>query len=801
MNRLFDRIFGSTVDAPLLVTLLILLLSGAALLGYYDPDRVTSLLKPRAEMEAVPEPAPPQPKDDKQKTEIVDETPKPKPQPQIPDVDAVSLTDSDVILVVKSKQFFTPEGAAAIRDVVAQLDALPYVRDILWMDRAPVLNLFGFRESLFPKARASQRQFDEAREAAVNHPLIGGQLLSRDGETILLLIKFDWLFVTDDADCTENLKLTAAQAASKYEDVDFEYMVTGKVPSYLTFMESQEKNRFKYQMIGYGTILAMAMILFRGFRAVLIVSLAPAIGVFWTLGILHYFNFQDNPFNDIILPVLLSLVGLTDGVHLMVEIRKLRSQGRDVRDAARTGICRVGLACALTSITTAIGFGSLSLAHHEIVREFGICCVIGVLLTFLSVVLTIPLLCSTRLGRNIHKGHEKGLIDRNLNRISGLITFILNRSKGFAWAAIACTILFSMISLTLRPDERRANALPQHSEAVLAIKHMDEAFGGLEMSSVRINWDDQIDSDSPEVLTVIMQIDDLLDAEPLIGSPISIRNFIDVLPGSGEPQDRMPLLQLLPASLKRAFYEPERRRAEVNFRVQDLGIARYGPVFERIEAGLETIQSEHPHFNFDLTGSAVWRWENLYQIVIDLAASLGSATFIIFLVLAVAYRSLRIGLISIIPNLFPLAVTGTFLVIYGQSLEIASVCAFTVCLGIAVDDTIHFLTRYREESRRKPQNAAIAHAFTETGTALIMTTIVLLVGFTTVLLSDMRDQRIFAAMGALTIGSALFADLIFLPALLSYFMKDSHEEESTELLEPDKDESELSPVSTAERTR
>ena len=112
MNRLFDRIFGSTVDAPLLVTLLILLLSGAALLGYYDPDRVTSLLKPRAEMEAVPEPAPPQPKDDKQKTEIVDETPKPKPQPQIPDVDAVSLTDSDVILVVKSKQFFTPEGAA-----------------------------------------------------------------------------------------------------------------------------------------------------------------------------------------------------------------------------------------------------------------------------------------------------------------------------------------------------------------------------------------------------------------------------------------------------------------------------------------------------------------------------------------------------------------------------------------------------------------------------------------------------------------------------------------------------------------
>ena len=199
---------------------------------------------------------------------------------------------------------------------------------------------------------------------------------------------------------------------------------------------------------------------------------------------------------------------------------------------------------------------------------------------------------------------------------------------------------------------------------------------------------------------MIGQIDQLLRTEELVGRPLSIRNLIDSLPGDGSEYDRMSMLDLMPPPLKRAFYTPEYRTAKISFRVQDLGIATYGPVFERIQQGLTQIATEHPNFSLDLSGSAVWRWENLFQIVQDLTASLGTAMVIIFIVLAVVYRSLRMGLISILPNVFPLAVTGTFLALTGQALEMVSVCAFTVCLGIAVDDTIHFLTRFEEEARR-----------------------------------------------------------------------------------------------------
>ncbi|MCG8650765.1 MAG: MMPL family transporter, partial [Pirellulales bacterium] len=178
------------------------------------------------------------------------------------------------------------------------------------------------------------------------------------------------------------------------------------------------------------------------------------------------------------------------------------------------------------------------------------------------------------------------------------------------------------------------------------------------------------------------------------------------------------------------------------------------------------IAKQHPNFTVSLGGNAVWRWQNLFRIVIDLAKSLGTASLIIFGVLTIVYRSVRLGLISIVPNIFPLAATACLLLASGLYLEIVSVCAFTVCLGIAVDDTIHFLTRYKEESEViADRRMAIRKAFVGVGTALIMTTVVLSVGFATALWSDARDPQIFAMMCILTFASALFADLVFLPAL------------------------------------
>ena len=568
---------------------------------------------------------------------------------------------------------------------------------------------------------------------------------------------------------TSELRQAAEEAASDFSEVGLRFRVTGRIPAALSAIARHEANQWKYQLIGYAVIFVMTLVLFRGLRAVIIVALAPALGVYWTTGIIRFFD-TNNPLVDVILPVLVSLVGLTDGVHLMVQIRKLRAGGMPRDVAAEEGLKQVGMACFLTSLTTAVGFGSLMMADSQWVQEFGWCSTIGVVLSFIAVVTVIPLACSSWLGNAVHIGHQHGLIDRNLERIGGLISWVLCYRIPIAAVSVVSTIVLLVVGLTLKPDQRETDGLPLQAESTQAMLHVDRAFGGLEFSSVDINWNEGIEPTSPEILKVVMLVDDVLLGEPLIGHPLSMRNLIDAQPGSGPPEERMSLLELLPPPLKQAFFHPERRQANISFRVQDLGIATYGPVFERIGAQLRIIETKHPNFTLRLEGRAVWRWRNLYQIVVDLASSLGSAALIILVILTIVYRSVRLGLISIIPNLFPLALTAAYLVFAGYNLEIVMVCNFTVCLGIAVDDTIHFLTRFREERVHcENDDEAIRRAFTGVGTALIMTTAVLVAGFSIVTLSDSRDHRIFATMGAITIAAALFCDLVFLPALLSLF--------------------------------
>ncbi|WP_145208655.1 efflux RND transporter permease subunit [Planctomycetes bacterium TBK1r] len=665
---------------------------------------------------------------------------------------------------------FTGSHLRAMRRVAEGLQSMPQIDDVMWLDSVPGFNLFGLSGTLLPSDNASQRQLDEARSRVLENPLAVGQLISQDGRTVLMHLGIDWFFVTSDEAVTSEIRERAESIAATIPGVALEFQLTGPVPLHLMMANNHVTDSTKYQLIGYSIMLLSAVILFRGFSAVVIVAVAPAVGVLWTTGMLHFLDLQDNPFNDIIVPVLVSLVGLTDSVHLMVEIRQQRANGLEVKEAARRGISRVGMACLLTSTTTAIGFLSLLWAHHEIVRDFGLCCVVGVAMTFISVLTVIPLGCRSPLGRRLHIGLGKSLVDGQLRRIGPLVDWVLRRDRAVARIAIATTFAMALISLQLQPDEKRYSGLSESGEAAQALRHLDRSLGGLEFSTVDVRWFN--DSDESELLDVLGEIDALLASEPLIGNPLGIGQLLAALPGDGDAKERMTLLELLPPSLKRAFYIPEHRFASIQFRVQDLGIAAYSKPFQRIDAGLNTIAERHPDFDLELQGNAVWRWRNIYQIVTDLATSLGTASVVIWMVLTLVYRSIRIGLISIIPNLFPLAATATMLVVSGQHLEMVTVCVFTICVGIAVDDTIHFLTRYQEEMKHGGQHQeVIRRAFTGVGSALLMTTIVLVAGLGSAIAGDSRDARLFGIMGCLTLATALFADVLLLPAMLSRFAK------------------------------
>ncbi|MCA9121003.1 MAG: MMPL family transporter [Planctomycetaceae bacterium] len=680
---------------------------------------------------------------------------------------------SDCFLVVETDDLFNPASVAALRHVVGKVESQPYIDSVMWIDTIPVLNVFGLREPLLPPNDASAERFEAARERLMHHPLVIGQLLSDDGRTLLMPIKFDWLRVKSDEDCSEALLQAARDAAASSPDTPLKIRLTGRVPLYIAYQDAFDKNHRKFQIISYSLVLGLALLLFRGIRAVMVVAAAPALGIIWTLGLLNWMDELSNPLTSVVVPVLLTMVGLTDGVHLMVHIRRARADGMTPQEATRSAVLRVGLACALTSLTTAIGFASLLVAQSEFVRGFGRGCAIGVVVTFFAVVTTIPVACSSWLGNNIHKGHERDLVGHGLQRFGWLIEMVLRRSKLVSAIAVISTLIFAIGAAQLRPDDRMQDSQPTGSEAYQALAHCDKALGGIEFVRVRVEWSESAFPKPEEILTAIESCERILSDEPSLRHPLSILNILASFPGDESVTNRLAFLELLPTGTRAAYLDTESRVAEITVRIQDLGIAHYEPVFQRVEQRLTELQSRYPGFTMALVGDPVRRGRNLYRIVTDLASSLGTAAITIFFVMTLAYRSLRIGLITLVPNLFPLVVTACMMVLFGHPLEIASVCAFTVCLGIAVDDTIHFLTQYRSEvDRHGDVELAIRDAFHGVGSAMIITTFILITGFGTVLTSDLPGQRYFAAMAVSTIAGALVGDLIFLPALLATFSRE-----------------------------
>ncbi len=685
-------------------------------------------------------------------------------------VQTAALFASDVMMVIETDDFFQPQAARAIREIVADQLALPQVRGITWIENAPPLNLFGLPEPVLPDHRASLARFEQAKQKALANPMIAGQLLSRDGHTLLLLYDIDWFYVRSDADCTTKFVEQFDATMSRHREVRMTAGITGEMPMRLRIGEKNDENDRKFQWIVYGGVLLMAAILFRGLLAVIIAALPTVVGTFWTFGLIRFMDMEDNPFNFVVVPVLLSMVGFTDSVHLVTHIRAKRLSGLGLREATALAMDEVGGACFLTSLTTAIGFASLWWAHHDVVREFGQCCVVGVIVMFVAVITTISLACRTWLVRGIQKGEVGGWIERNFYRITPLTDWVGRWPRAVAGTAILLTVLTGMMTLQLKPDERVFQGIPESSPEAKTLRHMDQTFGGLETSFVEIRWTADEVIANAEVVAIGDEVESLLRSEPMLGSPLGIATLVRALPGDGTAIEKAGLIELLPPPLKQIFWSPSNRRAFIVFRVQDLGIAAYGEVFERLSRELNKLVEKYPGVTIELQGTAVWRWQNLYRIVVDLARSLGTASIVILVVLGIFYRSLRFGLIAVIPNLFPLTITGAAMWLVGQPLELVSVLAFTVCLGIAVDDTIHFMTRYREEIRHtSDRQLACKRATQSVGPAMTMTTVVLLAGFSTVWMSDSREHHVFALMGAATIAAAIIGDLVFLPALLQLF--------------------------------
>ncbi len=688
--------------------------------------------------------------------------------------------DGDCILVIESEQLFSPQGVALLRTLTAEIGAIDQIESVRSMDDVVVVRPDRPLASILPPAGAPPEAYSEARREALAHPMIGGHLISPDGRTTLIVarIRGNSLSISEIKPTIKAVRGVIDRLA--VPDGLARVRLTGVPPIRYEIFSSIRRDSFRFMFIGTVLAFGMATLLFRRFWAVMAVAIPPLLAAMWTVGMLGLIGEKFNVINTI-LPVLVMIVGFTDSVHLMFDVRHSLSRGLSPLDAAKSAVEHLGIACALTSFTTAIGFASLMVTSVEVIRKLGMVCAAGAVLAFTSTIILVPLLASSPIGRHLTQRHRDGAMARFvamftdwIKRLAlGTIDWVIAHSGLVTAGGILTVLVLGSLATQLKPNNRLTESIPASNESAQALFHLDDVFGGILASFVLVDWDENQSLASENVLGAIRDVQQMIEDHPGANHPISVLNLLRSLPGTkGDVESRVPLLGLVPPEVVRRFVLFDRRRAAVVFYLKDAGTGVHDPTFRDIEQSIAEIERRHQGVQLSLTGTVVVASRNINQMITDLAKSLGLATIVIFITMTVVFRSWKLGLISLLPNAFPLATTAAFLVISGRPLELTSVIVFSICLGIAVDDTIHVINRFqRELSVGDDVQAAIKRTFIAVGSALATTTVVLLVGFGSVSISEMPPSKIFAQLGSIAIFSALIGDLIILPAMLVFFLR------------------------------
>ena len=596
---------------------------------------------------------------------------------------------------------------------------------------------------------------DAARERAAEHPLVAGHLLSADATSSLVLVR-----LVPDADRPPLLpevidRLEATLAAVRQDSRRLRLELTGLPALREQAAAALRRDMLIFNSLGLTLAVVLSATVARSLRSTVVACVPPAVGAFWALGFLGLVNAPVNILTSVV-PSLALVVGTCDSIHFIEDMRRSARRGLDPLAASTGAVARVGRACGLTSLVTAIGFASLAAARIDAVRIFGATAAVGALASFLAVTLLTPLIASTGFCSGLRLGRSS----RAAGRLAGtLAAFSVRHARPLVAVACVATLLLGLIGSGLDADNRVVDSLPRGAPAAAALAAVDRDFGGAMGVDVVVGWPEGIDWRDDTVLAALDGVHRVLAEAEGISRAISLSSIASPLPERARRR--------LDASHFGDLVAPDERLALVRARVADLGSRRLDAVYGRVDEGLAVLQRAHPGWRFDLAGMSVVSARNIRQLVRDLGSSLLLEVAVIGGILAVAFRSPLAGIVSLIPNIFPLTVIGALIVVTGRSLDPATVIVFNVCLGLAVDDTVHVLSALARNRREGISIAtAVRRAVAETGNAVVIGGLVLAVGFACVTASSVPSLAGFGVLACAAVAAATVAELVFLPALL-----------------------------------
>ncbi|MGB3022924.1 MAG: MMPL family transporter [Methyloceanibacter sp.] len=680
-------------------------------------------------------------------------------------------SEYDVLIVVTGDQLLARKSIDALRDLVTELQFVEGMDGLV--------SLFSAREApepgkvpgpVFPAKLPTGAAYDQLIDQVRHNEIISGKLLSDDGTLTLILLALDRAVVAD-----KGLNAVVTQidqtAAEFLQGTGLGMKLSGAPVMQLEIRNAVERDRNLYNALGFAFGAIVAYAFFRRFSLMLIAALPPVVAIIWSLGMFGWLGFKLNLFLNVMIPLIMVL-GFSDSMQLTVAMRNRLVEGDRRIKSIRYALLVVGPACVLASATAAASFIALLFSGSALIRTFGIAGALSTLIAFIACITLVPLLTRALIGRNTHRfvaslqSHDWAM--NWLKRVCRRVAEIgVRHAKTVAGLGLAVVIALGAVYTTLPPRYRLADQVPDREQAVAASAQLDEKLTGANPLHVMVDWPQGKSLYDPEVLSVLGDIHSSLETQSGVGNVWSVETLRRWLARTGEdtPDKLKQYIDILPDYLTKRFIDEKDNSAVVTGRIPDVDVGALLPVIETLDGQLDVIREAHPEYRMVVTGLSAIAARNSATMIGNLNAGLTYEIAFICIFLGLAFRSIMVTFVSILPVLFPVFTAGAVLAASGEGLQFASIVALIVSFGLSLNATVHYLNRLRLEDRPGEDPAiGVERATVLIGPALVLTSLVLAFGLGVTILSDLPSLRVFGKLSALTLMAALVGDLLLLPA-------------------------------------
>ena len=686
-------------------------------------------------------------------------------------------SEYDVLVVVEGKDLLKKPQLEAFRRAIVDLQLADGVDGLISMLSARGKpDPSGYAPPIVPDELPDGPEYDAIIKQMRDNDIVKGKFLSPDGELALAVIALDRKAVQKQG-AKEIIGGINKQLEDELKPVGLKSHLTGAPVMQLEIRNAVERDQLVYNGLGLLFGATIAVIFFKRVSLMLLAALPPVLAVLWSLGLLGWLGFRLNLFLNVMTPLVM-VMGFADSMQMVSAIRIRLREGDTKAQAVRFAVRVVGPACVLAHGTALLSFGALLFSQSGLIRTFGIAGGLAVCISFVAVILVMPPLGLLLVRKEEKLARERAPADRLMDGLGDIVGWIVDRVVHWpaltTFVAAIAFVVCGWAYLQLEPRYRLADQVPDREQALGATGRIDEKLTGANPVHIMIEWKSGEGLFSPGPLEVIAKTHEILETQAGLGNVWSLESLRRWLREAGDERVEtvQKFVKLLPEHLVRRFIAKEQNAVLVTGRLPDINSSKILPVVERIDRALDGLRKQYPAYTISVTGLPAIAARNSARMIQQLNEALPICVAFAAVLLAIAFRSVFVGLVSLLPGLFPVVASGAIIWLKGGGLEFASVVALLVVFGLAINSLIHFFNRLSLEERLEPRaDIAIRRARVLVGPAIILTTLVLAFGLGVTVFSDLPSLRLFGFICGTTLLASLLADLVFLPAIIMLIRK------------------------------